>query len=211
MIKAVLFDFDGVITTDGTGTESICRYISDAAGIDRQLFETEYRKFNYDLLTGKTTHREIWPKLCSAIGMDIPFRLLHESFINTPMDNGIIKLIKEIKNSGYKTGIVTNNKTDRIDIISDHFKMEDYFDEIIISAEIGSGKNEQRIFYLILKKLSVSPKEVIFIDNSRNNLEVPGRMGLHCILFNHEKRDINKLIDNLKLKGTEINFYKRNC
>ena len=44
MIKAVLFDFDGVLTTDATGSESICKYISIEAGIEYTLLLNTYRQ-----------------------------------------------------------------------------------------------------------------------------------------------------------------------
>ena len=46
MIKAILFDFDGVITIDKTGSKPICNYISSVMNIDLQLFTKEYRKFH---------------------------------------------------------------------------------------------------------------------------------------------------------------------
>ncbi len=206
MIKAVLFDFDGVITLDRTGTESICRYISKAAEIDIRRFETEYRKFNPDLLAGKTAHQKIWPELCKVLGMDIPMNILHDSFINTPLDNEMVALVRKIKISGCKTGLVTDNKKDRINMIAEHFGMDEYFDTRIVSAEIGSGKNEQAIFDTILESLSVSAGESVFIDNSLSNLEIPVGMGMSCIYFDHEKRDIQKLISNLKTAGISVNF-----
>lgn len=44
MIKAVLFDFDGVLTTDATGSQSICNYICKETGVDSELFKREYKK-----------------------------------------------------------------------------------------------------------------------------------------------------------------------
>lgn len=37
MIKAVLFDFDGVLTTDATGSQSICNYICKETGVDNAI------------------------------------------------------------------------------------------------------------------------------------------------------------------------------
>lgn len=39
MIKAILFDFDGVLTTDRTGSLSICNYICKKTGIDLELLK----------------------------------------------------------------------------------------------------------------------------------------------------------------------------
>ncbi|NOW90048.1 beta-phosphoglucomutase-like phosphatase (HAD superfamily) [Clostridium beijerinckii] len=37
MIKAILFDFDGVLTTDATGSLWICNYICKKTGLDMQM------------------------------------------------------------------------------------------------------------------------------------------------------------------------------
>ena len=42
MIKSILFDFDGVLTTDATGSLSICNYICNKTGLDIEIFEKEY-------------------------------------------------------------------------------------------------------------------------------------------------------------------------
>ena len=67
MIKAVLFDFDGVLTIDGTGSESICKYICEKTGVDLERFKDEYYKYNDDLLYGKIQHKDMWDKLCKAL------------------------------------------------------------------------------------------------------------------------------------------------
>lgn len=110
MIKAILFDFDGVLTTDATGSESICNYICMKTGLNIKIFEKEYFKYNDDLLYGKTTHEEIWKNLCEGLNTQIDMNILYESFINTPIDNQMMKLIDGLKKQNYKVGMVTDNK-----------------------------------------------------------------------------------------------------
>ena len=97
MIKAILFDFDGVITIDKTGSKTICNYISSVMNIDLQLFTKEYRKFNEQLLIGVINHKDIWSNLCESVGVNIPYRVLIESFQNTKIDNRIIVLLEKLK------------------------------------------------------------------------------------------------------------------
>jgi Predicted phosphatase/phosphohexomutase len=67
MIKAVLFDFDGVLTTDATGSESIWNYVCKKTGVDIEKFKEVYYKYNDDLLDGKTNHQNIWEQLCKEL------------------------------------------------------------------------------------------------------------------------------------------------
>lgn len=54
MIKAIFFDFDGVLTTDPTGSVSITNYLAAKAGISVEHIRKCYLPYNQQLLTGKT-------------------------------------------------------------------------------------------------------------------------------------------------------------
>ena len=114
MIKAVCFDFDGVLTLDETGSQSICNYIAETEKIDKLEFEREYRKYNKDLLNGKVKHEEIWSKICDAIEKPINISALYNSFINTPINTKVLDIVKKIKSLGLNTAMTTDNKSDRI-------------------------------------------------------------------------------------------------
>jgi putative hydrolase of the HAD superfamily len=197
MIKAILFDFDGVLTTDGTGSESIYKYICKKTGLDKEIFENEYYKYNHDLLYGKIKHKDIWDSLCKGIKTEIDISILHESFINTPIDNKMMLIVDKLKQN-YKIGMVTDNKKDRIDDIVKYYNWNKVFDTITISAEVGSGKDYKEIFIKTIENLNVTPEECVFIDNQEKNLIVPKNMGMKVIYFNHEKRDCEKLIEELE-------------
>lgn len=206
MIKAVLFDFDGVLTLDETGSQSICNYISVVTGIDNALIKSEYKKYNLGLLRGKYTHRDIWGRFCLGIGRSLDYGILNDSFINTPINPKMLRLIKHIKGNGYKTGLVTENKVDRIDAIIKHHGWESLFDSIAISAEIGSGKDNSAIFNYIIENLNVLPEECVFTDNKAENLLAPLKMGINTVYFDHDKNDFFTFVMELTDLGVEISI-----
>lgn len=188
MIKTVLFDFDGVLTIDKTGSTSITNYIANNCGISLELVKSSYSKFNEKLLLGEKTHQEIWEDFCNLTGQNIDFNILLDSFRFTPLDDKMISLVQELKKK-YYIGIVTDNKYDRISTILDYRGLNKYFDVVAVSACLHSGKDNRRIFDYVLKSLNVSANECVFIDNSEKNLEIPRQMGMSTILFNDENRN----------------------
>jgi len=202
MIKAILFDFDGVLTTDATGSQSICNYICMKTGLDAQVFKKEYYKYNNDLLDGKINHENIWETFCKGINMSIDINTLYESFVNTPIDNKMMALIDELKQQNYIIGMVTDNKKDRIDNIVKYYEWNKIFDVITISAEIGSGKDYKEIFVKTIENINANADECVFIDNQEKNLIIPKSMGMNVIYFDHEKRNYEELI--LELKNLSI-------
>jgi len=204
MIKAILFDFDGVLTIDGTGSQSICNYICKKTGIDLELFKKEYYKYNDDLLYGKIQHEDIWDILCKGLNTQIDINILYDSFLNTPIDGQMMELLDRLKEKNYKIGMVTDNKKDRIDSIAQFYDWDKVFDTITISAEIGSGKNCNTIFEKTIDCLNVNAVECVFIDNQEKNLIAPKGMGMNVIYFNHNERNYEKLIQ--KFKELSINI-----
>ena len=192
MIKAILFDFDGVLTIDKTGSQSILNYISKTTGIPFAKLKTEYYKYNERLLNGQLTHREIWSDFCKNLEHDIAYSVLIDSFRHTLLDSEMLDLVKELK-SNYKIGMVTDNKCDRIEEILSYYKLGDLFDTVSVSAEYKSGKESAYIFNKTAEKLAVETEDCIFIDNTAKNLIAAEQIGMKTILFDDENRDIKKL------------------
>ena len=192
MIRSILFDFDGVLTLDDSGSQSILNYLSGRTGISLSLLEDAYYKYNTDLLDGRLTHRDIWADFCAQIGMEIDFALLTDSFIHTPIDTDMLAYAAKLHGQ-YRLAMVTDNKADRMNTICSHYHLNELFDVVAVSATFHSGKAHPEIFVDTLRQLNCLPAECIFIDNTASNLTIPGQMGIHTILFDDRARDLPTL------------------
>jgi len=166
--------------------------------VDLELFKKEYYRYNKDLQKGKIRHKEIWGKLCEELGMEIDIDILYESFINTPIDNQMMEIVNKFKEEGYKVGIVTDNKKDRMDSIIRYYGWNNIFDAITVSAEVGSGKSHNEIFLKTIESLKMEADQCVFIDNQEKNLIVPESMGMKVIYFDHIEREHEKLLNTLR-------------
>lgn len=198
MTKAIFFDFDGVLTTDATGTTSIVNYIRNTTDIDAEAFEKTYRKHNTALLYGKTTHNDMWPQLCIELKQIVDLQVLYDAFMATPMDTTMLHLARKLKAEGYILGIITDNKKDRIDTICEKYPLRAIFETIVISSEIGSGKKHHTIFNAAIRDCDVHYNECIFIDNTRENLVIPQALGMKTLYFDHEERDVPALAFHIR-------------
>ena len=145
MIKAVLFDFDGVLTIEKTGSAAITEYIAKRCGLPAEQVRSCYRRYNQALLLGETTHAEIWPAFCEALGQKLDYQLLTDSFRATELDADMLCLLRQLRTE-YRIALVTDNKSDRIRTILECNNLDDLFDAVAVSAELGSGKTDRRIF-----------------------------------------------------------------
>lgn len=190
MIKTIFFDFDGVITIDAKGSLSFANYIVSQTGIDKTLFLEKYREFGPALLTGQVNHLDIWADLNRALNTSLPTALIEAAFIATPINQEIISLIEELKASGYKIGLITDNKADRMKTLFDYHQWHDLFDVLGISAHVGSRKNQPEIYHYVLEVAETRPEEAIFIDNTLKNLVIPREIGFQTIFFDNKDQDV---------------------
>lgn len=204
IIKAVFFDYDGVMTLDKSGSESVCNYISKNMCIDYNILYHEYRKYNIELSLGKITHKEIWKQLCKNINLDIPISVLYDSFTNTPIDEKMHEFVLKIKNQKIKTGLITDNKVDRVEYINKKFDLNKYFDIIAVSAELGCTKETDKLFVKSLERTGIKPEESIFIDNQAQNLVIPKSIGMKTIYYNDRERNMIELEKAIRNYGVNV-------
>ncbi|MBD3156099.1 MAG: HAD-IA family hydrolase [Candidatus Aenigmarchaeota archaeon] len=69
------------------------------------------------------------------------------------------------------------------------FELRKYFDEIIISGNVGLAKPDPRIFKLVLSKMEVKPEEVLVIGDSLEMDIIPARtLGMEGILVDVKEK-----------------------
>ncbi|PGP65958.1 2-haloalkanoic acid dehalogenase [Bacillus cereus] len=80
------------------------------------------------------------------------------------IDQNTIHFLNHIKRR-FKIGIITNGSTHRQKAKIINTNLNNYFDTIIISEEVGLSKPDKRIFELALNKLNVQPENTLFVGD----------------------------------------------
>lgn len=201
MIKAIFFDFDGVLTLDSAGSYTTCTNIQKCIpdlSLDRIL--QCYRVHHPRLLLGQTTHAAVWTDFCACVGKDLDLEVLEEAFKNTPMNEKMLELCGRLKEK-YKLGIITDNSKERIDLLKEEMKLLATFPIVLVSGETGVRKDSDETFIQALRLAGCLPEECIFIDNNKSNLAAPRRLGWNTIFHDDKKNDIDFLVAELETLG----------
>lgn len=121
------------------------------------------------------------------------YRISHNKildFWNTNFPNSFsvnqntINILNAIKMHA-KTAIVTNGTTQRQKAKISNTNMNDLFDIIIISDEVGFSKPDERIFELALNKLKVLPEDAVFVgDDLQKDISGCQNVNIKGIWFN---------------------------
>jgi len=203
MIKAVFFDFDGVLTRNGNGSVQTCQYLAKETGLDAQKLIDCHYKQGLDLLLGKKSYADIWSEFCACVGTNINEDLLEPAFLSTPENSEMFNLASKVR-AVAKVGVITDNAKERFEAVSRKFELAKRFDTLMLSADIGALKGEEAIFDAALRAVGVLPEEAVFIDNTQKNLVMPQKMGMATIFFDCKKNDVVGLAAELRSLGLDV-------
>lgn len=196
-VRAVFFDYDGVLAQDPTGTYTTTRYIAARLALKPAQVEAAWRDAATETADSFCAHKVIWPVFCAKLGQDVPLEILPGAFASTRLDTGMLDLAVRLKRS-CRVGIITDNRPDRFDFLCQTQNLEAVFDPVVVSSRVGYTKASEAIFEHALECVGLQPAECLFIDNAPENLVVAGRVGLHCLHFDDRRRDLSGLMDQLR-------------
>lgn len=110
--------------------------------------------------------------------------------------DGMVDLVRELKEKGYKLYILSN--------MTYHFIKRDFryplfkeFDGIVYSAPIKMMKPNQEIFSYVINKYSLEPTETVFVDDLKENLAAAARFKINTFLYQDNTDKLKEFIYSL--------------
>lgn len=199
-IRAVLFDFGGVIVR--TEFQTPRQRLADHLGVDyddlvRLVFESETSR---TASLGRLSADEHWAAVARRLKRSPSETKIirDEFFAGDVVDRDLMSFIRALR-PRFKTGLISNAWDDlRAWLLREN--IDDAFDHIIISAEVGVTKPQAEIYLLALKQLGVSPGEAVFVDDFIENVEGARAVGMLAIHFRDPQSAINELQRLLKMR-----------
>jgi epoxide hydrolase-like predicted phosphatase len=188
-IRAVLFDFAGVITVPMAPT---VKAFALAAGADpRDFGELIFGDYGgtddtawYRLERGEISLEEFreWGLAEGASrGWDLDLAEFLRLLIDCDLRADIVERVGRLRRDGYRTLLITNNVREFSADWRAKLPVDELFEFVIDSSEVGMRKPEPRIFQLALDKLGVAPEEAVLLDDIGVNVEAARAMGMHAI------------------------------
>jgi epoxide hydrolase-like predicted phosphatase len=195
-IEAVLFDFNGVLTT--SPFTLIGELGSGDSGLDPQVV-LELMLGPYDEDTDHAWHRfergEITAaeygldliERATAAGVELDFGNLREVMGRLVVHDVVVDRIRALRDEGYRTGLVTNNVKEASEQWRALVPVDELFEVIVDSSAVGMRKPNPAIFLHALDLLGgVEPEASVFLDDAPGNVAGAQRAGLHAILVDAE-------------------------
>jgi len=115
----------------------------------------------------------------------------------------MIKAIKILRASGYKTAAITNNFAwNSQESAYESQKLAKIFDLVVESYIVHLHKPDVKIYEFACEKLQVKPNQVVFLDDIGRNLKTASALGMITIKVENEDDALAQLekILNLSLR-----------
>jgi epoxide hydrolase-like predicted phosphatase len=98
---------------------------------------------------------------------------------------------------GLRTSILSNSGDGARREEQARYGLEDDFDPIIYSHEVGLAKPDPAIFELTWTRIGVAPEEMIFVDDTQAHVDAASRLGIHAIRNAETQRTIEAVSELL--------------
>ncbi len=93
----------------------------------------------------------------------------------------MVELVRELRAQGLATGIITNNIAEFGEAWRAMIPVDELFDDIVDSCEVGLRKPDPEIYLMACDRLGVAPAAAAFIDDHRGNVAAAGAVGLRAV------------------------------
>jgi len=199
MITAVLFDFAGVLTS------SPWIAMTAAGGGNLELLIGSYEEDTdhpwHQVERGEMAIAD-WAAAVTdtgrAQGVDVDFTPLQTMLGEITVNHQIIECIRSLREEGYRLGLITNNVREGSAMWRSLVPVDDLFEVVVDSSEVGMRKPNPAIFHHALSLLGdVPPEQAVFLDDSPGNIDGARRAGLQAILVDDPDeavRDLDALL-----------------
>jgi len=182
---AVVFDFGGVLVDWNPRHLYRKIFSGDEDAMERFLEEIRFFEWNQKQDAGRTFSEAVedlckdFPQHCELIRL---YDLRYEESITGPIW-GTVAILEKLKSSGYLLYGLSNWPEEKYRLVRPKYSFFELFDDIIISGEEKVAKPDPRIFAILLGKIQREPWQCIYIDDSKQNIEVALELGFRCIHY----------------------------
>lgn len=186
MLKAVLFDMDGVIV--------------DTEPLHRKAYFNMFDEVNinvgeelYDSFTGKST-LPICRTLCQHFELNHEpenlvaikrkhFKYLFENDSSLTLLDGVHELIKDYHSNGLTLILASSASMPNINRIFDRFDLNKYFKAKISGADLKASKPHPEIFIKAAALAEEHGDHCMVIEDSTNGIVAAKAAGIYCVGF----------------------------
>lgn len=187
MLKAVIFDMDGVISD----SERFYIGIKDRVLAHFGIMDVPYE---YHLQFMGTTHAHQWEIMSGDFHredisvdeyLEVLYKEREETFAKEGIQpiSGVIEFIYALKEAGYPIAVASSGTRSEITNMLERFHLFEQFDAISSGWEVEHSKPAPDVFLNAARKLGIEPENCMVIEDAPNGAIGAKAAGMYCLGF----------------------------
>ncbi|MWV43260.1 HAD-IA family hydrolase [Paenibacillus sp. HJL G12] len=188
MIKAVVFDFDGLmVDTETPAYHAFCKVYGEYGKelpleMYAQCVGTSFDVFNPYTYLAEILQHTVDPEVIRK-QVDVRYKEMLQHIQPRP---GVVEYLSEAKELGLKIGLASSSYFNWLEPYLTKFDLHGYFDSINTADLVQEVKPNPELYLLSLRKLEVEPEEAISFEDSLNGFTAAKKAGLHTVIVPNE-------------------------
>jgi putative hydrolase of the HAD superfamily len=202
-VRAVIADFGGVLTSP---LMSFFARFQDDSGIPLEALGKAMARIAqeqgahplFELEKGKLTEARFVELLEGGVSAELgrPVRLhgLAESYWSDMDTNeAMVDYLRGLRDDGIRLALLTNNVREWEPRWRAMVPVDELFEVVVDSANVGMRKPDPEIYELTLHRLGLDAPQCVFVDDIEVNCQAAERLGMHAVWF----RDTDQAITDI--------------
>jgi HAD superfamily hydrolase (TIGR01509 family) len=213
MLKAILFDMDGVIVDTEPLHSKAYHLMFEAVNIN--VSEAMYQSFTGQSTLGicrtLVSHFQITEPAEHLVALKRKFfKQIFETDKDLQLIDGVLDLIKDYHSNGLTLVLASSASMPTINNVFKRFDLDQYFVAKLSGADLKASKPHPEIFIKAAEASGCKKSECMVIEDSTNGIKAAKAAGIYCVGFesphskNQDYSNANLVISDF----SEIRFSK---
>lgn len=184
-VEAVLFDLGAVLIDWNPRYLYRPLFKGDDAAMERFLEEIVPNWWNREIDAGKPFADAVaerireFPEHAQMISL---WKDRWEAMLQDAIHDSV-GILAELRSRGYRLCALTNWSAETFPLARQRFGFLEWFEDIVVSGEVGLAKPDPRIFALTIDRCRLNPAHTLFVDDNLHNVDAGRNAGLHALHF----------------------------
>lgn len=186
MLKALIFDFDGLILDTETPEVLVWQAIYREHGFELPVHEWEKTIGGYGISTfDAAEHLSLLTQgRLDPVSSRLRYRQESDALVHaSPVMPGVLEMIRQAKAQGLKVAIGSSSPHSWVDTHVHRLGIFNFFDDIICQDDVAPGRTKPHpdIFLKAAERLQVRNTEAVIFEDSPNGVLAAKRAGIFVV------------------------------